>query len=273
MTPSMNFRHNPGFQGSPALLSTSGALGVTTGPVMMVYGLDTKKLNCDKLFNLFCLYGNIARIKFLKTKEGAAMIQMGDGSAVERCVQHLNNAPMFDSKNRLQLGFSKQPFLSDVTNPFVLPDGSPSFKDFIRNKYNRFANLAMSLKNRIQSPSRILHFFNTPPSLTEKMLLDLFEEKKIVPPLTIKIFPMKSERSSSGLIEFEDIEGAIEALVVLNHAPIENPNGKFPYTMKLCFSSSRQVNVNGTTRVVQNNGNNNNNNNNNNDNNNGQQST
>lgn len=95
------------------------------------------------------------QIKFLKTKEGAAMIQMGDASAVERCVQHLNNAPIFNSKNRLQLGYSKQLFLSDVTNPFTLPDGSPSFKDFIGNKHNRFVNLAMSLKNRIQSPSRV----------------------------------------------------------------------------------------------------------------------
>lgn len=83
------------------------------------------------------------------------MIQMGDGMAVERCVQHLNNAPMFNSKNRLQLGYSKQPFLSDVANPFTLPDGSPSFKDFIGNKHNRFINPAMSMKNRIQSPSRV----------------------------------------------------------------------------------------------------------------------
>lgn len=50
-------------------------------------------------------------------------------------------------------------------------------------------------------------------------------------------------------MEFEDIEEAIEAIVVLNHAPIENPNGKFPYTMKLCFSSTRQVNINGSSRL------------------------
>lgn len=148
------------------------------------------------------------------------MIQMGDGSAVERCVQHLNNAPMFNSKNRLQLSYSKQLFLSDVTNPFTLPDGTPSFKDFIGNKHNRFVNLTMSLKNRIQSPSRvsterdrfpsdclfgyptdlttafslqILHFFNTPPTITEETLLGLFEEKKIMQPSTVKIFPMKSK--------------------------------------------------------------------------------
>lgn len=36
----------------------------------------------------------VAQIKFLKTKEGTAMVQMGDSVAVERCVQHLNNIPV-----------------------------------------------------------------------------------------------------------------------------------------------------------------------------------
>lgn len=37
------------------------------GGVMMVYGLDNDTSNTDKLFNLICLYGNVARViyKFL----------------------------------------------------------------------------------------------------------------------------------------------------------------------------------------------------------------
>lgn len=42
------------------------------------------------------------QIKFLKTKEGTAMVQMGDGVAVERCVQHLNNIPI-GSMGKLQI--------------------------------------------------------------------------------------------------------------------------------------------------------------------------
>jgi heterogeneous nuclear ribonucleoprotein L len=92
--------------------------------VMMVYGLDQTTSNTDKLFNLVCLYGecssgdkevfsgsimkilnflgNVARIKFLKTKEGTAMVQMGEPVAVERCVQHLNNIPI-GSNGKLQI--------------------------------------------------------------------------------------------------------------------------------------------------------------------------
>lgn len=103
------------------------------------------------------------------------MVQMGDSVAVERCVQNLNNvavgltgaAPLtLSSKNKdiqnenikehkLQLAFSKQPFLSEVTNPYPLPDKSPSYKLYINNKNNRFMNPAMASKNRIQPPSKV----------------------------------------------------------------------------------------------------------------------
>lgn len=32
------------------------------GSVMMVYGLSPDKSNPDKLFNLFCLYGNVVKV-------------------------------------------------------------------------------------------------------------------------------------------------------------------------------------------------------------------
>lgn len=35
------------------------------GAVMMVYGLDPLRTNADKLFNLMCLYGNVARVRQL----------------------------------------------------------------------------------------------------------------------------------------------------------------------------------------------------------------
>ncbi|XP_035723394.1 heterogeneous nuclear ribonucleoprotein L-like isoform X4 [Vespa mandarinia] len=212
----------------------------TQGSVMMVYGLQPDKVNTDKLFNLFCLYGNVTKVKFLKTKEGCAMIQMGDSIAVERCLQNLNNVTI-GTDGRLQLGFSKQAFLSDVTNPYILPDKTASFKDFTGSKNNRFLNPAMANKNRIQPPSKIVHFFNTPPDLTEETVNRVFVERGIEAPTTVKLFPLKSERSSSGLIEFSSVGIAVAAIMECNHTALENSNGKFPYIMKLCFSSSRTI--------------------------------
>ena len=217
-------------------VSPSGSGGAS---VTMVYGLDCARMSCTRIFNIFCLYGNVVRVKFLKTKEGCAMVQMGDSLAVERAVTNLNNVTFFQSK--MQLGFSKQAFLADVQQPYELPDGSPSFMDFMGNKNNRFINPEMAAKNRIQPPSKILHFFNTPPGLEASDIEQIFLAQNTPRPKCIKMFPSKTDRSSSGLIEFESLPEALESLVIANHIPVDNPNGKFPYIMKLCFSSSKAI--------------------------------
>ncbi|ROT65024.1 Heterogeneous nuclear ribonucleoprotein L [Penaeus vannamei] len=185
------------------------------GAVLMVYGLNKDKMNADRIFNLLCLYGNVVRIKFLKTKEGCAMVQMGDALAVERAVANLNNTTFFSCK--MQLGYSKQAFLADVQQPYDLPDGTPSFKDYMGNKNNRFINPEMASKNRIQPPSKILHFFNTPPGLDEDQLKQVFIDGGVTEPKSIKLFPSKTERSSSGLLEFNNISEALEGLQVPLH--------------------------------------------------------
>lgn len=38
------------------------------------------------------------QIKFLKTKQGSAMVQMGDNAAVERVMFNLNGVFLFNSK-------------------------------------------------------------------------------------------------------------------------------------------------------------------------------
>ncbi|XP_061381010.1 heterogeneous nuclear ribonucleoprotein L isoform X2 [Danaus plexippus] len=209
------------------------------GAVMMVYGLDPVTINADRLFNLCCLYGNVVRIKFLKTKEGTAMVQMGDGVSVERCVQNLNNVTVGDYT--LTLAFSKQAYLSEVMNPYPLPDKSPSFKDYVGNKNNRFLTPASIHKNRIQPPSKVVHFFNTPPDVSDEQLLQVFHDYGVTPPHTVSKFPLKSERSSSGLMEFQNISQSVMAIMACNHATIQHPGAKFPFVMKLCFSSSRQI--------------------------------
>jgi len=44
-------------------LMTSSNLTSSQGTVMMVYGLQPDRVNCDRLFNLFCLYGNVVRVR------------------------------------------------------------------------------------------------------------------------------------------------------------------------------------------------------------------
>lgn len=37
------------------------------GAVLMVYGLNHQLMNCDKLFNLLCQYGNVVRVSAINT--------------------------------------------------------------------------------------------------------------------------------------------------------------------------------------------------------------
>lgn len=67
----------------------------------------------------------------------------------------------------LFVSYSKQAFLNDVHQPYELPDGTQSFKDFMGNRNNRFTNPEAAGKNRIQPPSKVLHFFNTPYGISE----------------------------------------------------------------------------------------------------------
>lgn len=83
-----------------------------------------------------------------------------------------------------------------------------------------------------------MHFFNTPPSLTEEQLVNIFNSKD-VSPTAVRMFPLKTERSSSGLIEFPSVAEAVIAIMKCNHIPVENKgsneNAFFPFAVLFSF--------------------------------------
>ncbi|XP_063061246.1 heterogeneous nuclear ribonucleoprotein L-like isoform X5 [Engraulis encrasicolus] len=212
-------------------------------PVIMVYGLDPNKMNSDRVFNIFCLYGNVERVKFMKSKPGACMVEMGDCYAVDRAISHLNNNFLFNQK--LNVCVSKQQAIM-LGQSYTLDDGSNSFKDFHGSRNNRFNTPEQAAKNRIQHPSNVLHFFNAQPEATSEIFSQICEELGIKSPTNLKLFTGKNgapgERSASGLLEWESINDAMEALAMMNHYQMQNPNGPYPYTLKLCFSTAQHAN-------------------------------
>ncbi|KAL7390029.1 hypothetical protein ABVT39_013750 [Epinephelus coioides] len=208
-------------------------------PVLMVYGLEPSKINADKVFNIFCLYGNVERIKFMKSKPGAAMVEMGDCYSVDRAITHLNNNFLFGQK--LNVCVSKQQAIVPG-QCYQLEDNTSSFKDFHGSRNNRFTSPEQAAKNRIQHPSNVLHFFNAQPDISVEIFNQVCDELGIKSPTSVKLFTGKSERSSSGLLEWESINDAMEALALMNHYQMKNPSGPYPYTLKLCFSTTHHAN-------------------------------
>uniref|UniRef100_A0A8C2WQX8 Heteroous nuclear ribonucleoprotein L n=1 Tax=Cyclopterus lumpus TaxID=8103 RepID=A0A8C2WQX8_CYCLU len=206
-------------------------------PVLMVYGLEPSKVNADKVFNIFCLYGNVERIKFMKSKPGAAMVEMGDCYSVDRAITHLNNNFLFGQK--LNVCVSKQQAIVPG-QCYQLEDNTNSFKDFHGSRNNRFTSPEQAAKNRIQHPSNVLHFFNAQPDISPEIFNQACEELGIKSPTSVKLFTGKSD--SSGLLEWESINDAMEALALINHFQMKNPSGPYPYTLKLCFSTTHHAN-------------------------------
>ncbi|XP_066513330.1 heterogeneous nuclear ribonucleoprotein L-like isoform X1 [Hoplias malabaricus] len=245
MGPSMGgVRHGGGSQRYGAPPPPPGEYGAhAESPVMMVYGLEPSKINADRVFNIFCLYGNVERVKFMKSKPGAAMVEMGDCYAVDRAICHLNNHFLFSQK--IVVCVSKQQAIMPGQS-YELEDGSSSFKDFHGSRNNRFTSPEQAAKNRIQHPSNVLHYFNAAPEASAEVFSEICEELGVKSPSNVKLFAAKggasSERSSSGLLEWDSVNDAMEALSVMNHYQMKNPNGPYPYTLKLCFSTAQHAN-------------------------------
>ncbi|KAK6014931.1 hypothetical protein OSTOST_19675 [Ostertagia ostertagi] len=66
-----------------------------TGCVLMIYGIDHEKLNCEKLFNLLCQYGNVLRIRFMATKKDTVMAELGTPTAVGNAIKYLQGITLF----------------------------------------------------------------------------------------------------------------------------------------------------------------------------------
>ncbi|CDQ74817.1 unnamed protein product [Oncorhynchus mykiss] len=220
-------------------LPQSSSYNHGSSSVAMVSGLHPAKMNCTRIFNLFCLYGNIEKVKFMKSVPGTALVEMGDEYAVDRAITHLNSIKVFGK--RLNVCVSKQHAVIP-SQVFELEDGSSSYKDFAMTRNNRFTSQGQASKNIIQPPSCVLHYYNVPPCISEDQLLRLCSEHDVPGFTKFKMFDAKpSSKTISGLLEFDSKTHAVEVLTVLNHYQIRIPNGSNPYTLKLCFSTSSHL--------------------------------
>ncbi|CAB3404972.1 unnamed protein product [Caenorhabditis bovis] len=212
-------------------------IGGAGGPgcVMLVYGLDPEKVNCDMLFNVLCLYGNVLRICFMRTKVGTGMIEMGMPEDRRNVLQFMRGFEMFGM--HLEFKPSNQDAVHSLREPFQLPDGTPSFRDYSTSRNNRFTTPEFAAKNRIVYPTSTLHWFNAPGTMTDEKIREMVETKAKRAPIKIEVFPSRNERSAAGTAEFETIAIANEVLALVNHTPVDSPYGSAPFIVKWAYAT------------------------------------
>uniref|UniRef100_A0A1I7TV70 RRM domain-containing protein n=1 Tax=Caenorhabditis tropicalis TaxID=1561998 RepID=A0A1I7TV70_9PELO len=213
-------------------------VGGGPGCVLMVYGIEHAKINCDMLFNILCQYGNVLRISFMRTKIETGMIEMGTPDERHNVLDFLQGFAIFDLK--LEFKPSHQECVHYLRDPFLLPDGSPSFRDYTTSRNQRFTTPELASKNRIIFPTNVLHWFNAPGTMDEKTLLEMMADKTDHKPIKIEIFPSRNERSAAGTAEFETIEIANEVLANVNHTPVNSPYGSAPFIVKWAYATPRR---------------------------------
>lgn len=207
-------------------------------PVIMLYGLDPVKMNCERLFNLACLYGNVTKIKFLVNKPGTAMVQFADGYQADAFLVHFKDTVVFGHKVEMQ--HSKHPFIGGNTTG-TLGDGTPACVDFSSSMLNRYNR--PSPKNRLHKPSKVVHFFNAPVGCTEQTIRDGLARHGGAMPNAISFFekPGSEGKPRTGLLEYNAVEEGADVVALCNHIPLQGPTGQ-ELVFKLAFSASLSAN-------------------------------
>ncbi|CAL9114504.1 unnamed protein product [Musa textilis] len=196
-----------------------GVTGTNDRCTILVTNLNPDKIDEDKLFNLFSVYGNIVRIKLLRNKPDHALVQMADGFQAELAVHFLKGALLFG--NKLELNFSK------YTN--ITP--APDTHEYAGSSLNRFNNNAAKNYKYCCSPTKMIHLSSLPQDITEDEILTHLEEHGTI--MNTKLFEVNGKRQA--LVMFENEEQATEALVCKHASTIDRS------TIRISFSQLQSI--------------------------------
>ncbi|KAK7315274.1 hypothetical protein VNO77_33812 [Canavalia gladiata] len=181
-----------------------GITGTNERCTVLVANLNPDRIDEDKLFNLFSIYGNIVRIKLLRNKPDHALIQMGDGFQAELAVHFLKGAMLFGK--RLEVNYSKY---ANITQ-------GADTHEYANSNLNRFNRNAAKNYRYCCSPTKMIHLSTLPQDITEEEIVSLLEEHG--PIVNSKVFEMNGKKQA--LVQFETEEQATEALVCKHASPL-----------------------------------------------------
>eukprot|EP00042_Codosiga_hollandica_P053488 m.700902 g.700902 ORF g.700902 m.700902 type:complete len:353 (-) comp58709_c0_seq21:107-1165(-) len=223
----------PSHRGSSGQPSSYGPPQGGPGCVIMVYNLSANA-TCDNVFNLCCLYGNVVKIKFLHNKTGTAMVQMEDSYGAQSALDALTGVEMFGAV--LYLTPSKLEYIAAARGGDSLPNGSPAVSEYVGSSLNRFSVGAE--KNRRFRPNKCVHYFNAPIDWNTGQVNQMFTDAGVKAPIFHRAIVKPGAKTSSGMLEFETVSDAVEAVSLANHTRVTPAEHKI-YTIKLSFSSGQ----------------------------------
>uniref|UniRef100_A0A804Q1A2 RRM domain-containing protein n=1 Tax=Zea mays TaxID=4577 RepID=A0A804Q1A2_MAIZE len=188
-----------------------GVTGTNERCTLIVSNLNNDKIDEDKLFNLFSLYGNIVRIKVLRNKPDHALVEMADGLQAELAVHYL----------KLEVNYSKYPNITPA----------PDAHDYLNSSLNRFNSNMVKNYRHCCSPTKMIHISALPQEISEEAILNHLSEHGTV--VNTKLFEVNGKRQA--LVLFETEEAATEALVSKHASTLEGN------TIRISFSQMQSI--------------------------------
>merc|ERR1719411_102374 len=190
-------------------LGLNGALGVGgTGSVLLVSNLDENLTECDHLFILFGVYGDVQRVKILFNKKDTALVQMSEPQQALLAMNHLDKVKLWGKAIRVMP--------SKHTTVQLPKDGQPDAgltKDYSNSNLHRFKKPGSKNYSNIYPPSATLHLSNIPSTVEEPDLRTAFANIG----LGVQAFKFFPKDRKMALVQLTNVDEAVIALVKLHN--------------------------------------------------------
>jgi polypyrimidine tract-binding protein 2 len=197
------------------------------GSVLLVNRLNEAEIDCDKLFILFGVYGDVQRVKILYNKKDTALIQLANPHQANLARQHLDKLEIYG--NAISVAVSKH---AEVSVPNSQQSDSGLTKDFSNNPLHRFKMPGSKNERHITAPSVQLHLSNLPQGVTQEELQGLFmADGKLV--FDVKMF--KAGNKEMAFVSFNSVSQAAEALIKFHNHPLRDRH------LRITFSHAKEA--------------------------------
>jgi polypyrimidine tract-binding protein 2 len=180
----------------------------SAGCVLLVSNLEETQSECDHLFILFGVYGDVQRVKILFNKKDTALVQMTEPQQALLAMNHLDKVKMWGKVIRVMP--------SKHTNVQLPKDGQPDAgltKDYSNSGLHRFKKPGSKNYSNIYPPSATLHLSNIPSSVEEEDLKHAFAAIN----LTVQAFKFFPKDRKMALVQLNSVDDAVVALIKLHN--------------------------------------------------------
>ena len=156
----------------------------STTPVVMITNLNEEEMNCDRLFTLCGVFGDVIRVKISYHKRDTAFVQLCNHRQAKTVVNSMNRIQLYGKMIHVNLSrMTKVKLPKDSPNSIMMfPEAKFLTKDYTNSKKHRYSRKNGGQKYSplsIGQPSHILHIANLPAKSDINKLKDFLGGHKI----------------------------------------------------------------------------------------------